>query len=155
MDINMDINIEDWTIVKHIQKKPQNIEIYNPSFEEIKNGIVKTLQKYNPYAIYIYGSRARGTHTINSDVDILVIWTSEYDSSHLEIIKDEIKTEIKIKIDFVNLVYKKSGKKIKTDQRDIFYYENLIIEAKNIYKKTPDKIYLMDIIPFSIKLPKV
>jgi len=149
------MDIENWTIVTHKQKyKTKNFEIYNPSFEEIRNGIIITLKKYNPYAIYIYGSRARGTNNINSDVDILVVWKSE--PKHLEIIKNEIINNIKIKIDFVNLVYKQFGKEIKiTDVRDIFYYDNLIIEAINIYKKSEDNIYLKDIIPFSIKLPKV
>lgn len=149
------MDIENWTIATHKQKyKTKNFEIYNPSFEEIKNRIIRTLKKYNPYAIYIYGSRARGTNNINSDVDILVVWTSE--PKHLEIIKNEIINNIKIKIDFVNLVYKQFGKEIKiTDVRDISYYDNLIIEAINIYKKSEDNIYLKDIIPFSIKLPKV
>lgn len=149
------MDTENWTIVTHKQKpKIHDLKIYDPTFEEIKNGIITTLEKYDPYAIYIYGSRARGTHNINSDVDILVVWT--YRPKQLEIIKNEIINKIKIKIDFVNLVYKQFRKEIKiTDQRDISYYDNLILEAINIYKKISDNIYLKDIIPFSIKLPKI
>ncbi len=151
----MDNNMSNWTLVQSKQKlKKEKLETYNPSFDEIKNGIIMTLQKYNPYAIYIYGSRARGTNNINSDVDILVVWT--FEPKNIEIMKNEIINKIKIKIDFVNLIYKEFGKEIKVqDFRDIYYYENLINEAINIYKNTQDNIYLKDIIQYSIKLPKI
>jgi predicted nucleotidyltransferase len=144
---------EDWTVVKTKNNK-KNYSVYNPTFDEIKNNIVSTLKKYNPYAIYIYGSRAKKTNNINSDVDILVIWLNE--PFNLEFIKNEIITNLKLKIDFVNLIYKKNLKKSKiTDVRDECYYENIITEAINIYKNTSENIYLSDIIPFSIKLPKI
>lgn len=149
------MDIDTWTIVTSKQKfKKENSETYNPSFEEIKNVIIITLKKYNPYAIYIYGSRARGTNNINSDVDILVIW--KYNPKNIEIMKNEIINKIKLKIDFVNLIYKQFGKEIKVQNLgDICYYDNLINEAINIYKNTQDNIYLKDILTFSIKLPKV
>ena len=75
--------------------------------------------------------------------------------SNLEFIKEEIMNVINIQIDFVNLVYKEKRKIDVNKLNDIEYYNNVIIEAVNIYTTSPDKVYLNDIIPFSEKLPKV
>ncbi len=150
------MELSEWITIKSkrktIQKKPK--EIYNPTFQELKDGILKVIVKYNPYAVYLYGSRARGNNTPESDVDIMVVWT-QYPAD-LDFIKKEIIDEIKIKIDFVNLVYKEGKKEVKVDnQNDIEYYNNVLIDEINIYKKSSQNIYLKDIIPHSIKLPKV
>ena len=149
------MNSDEWISIPIKKKKILNKvkEIYNPTFDELKSGIVKVLQKYNPFAIFLYGSRARGNNNIESDADIMVIWTNY--PSNLEFIKEEIMNVINIKIDFVNLVYKEKRKVDVNKLNDIEYYNNVITEAVNIYTISPNKVYLEDIIPFSEKLPKV
>ena len=149
------MNSDEWISIPIKKKKILNKvkEIYNPTFDELKSGIVKVLQKYNPFAIFLYGSRARGNNNIESDADIMVIWTNY--PSNLEFIKEEIMNVINIKIDFVNLVYKEKRKVDVNKLNDIEYYNNVITEAVNIYTISPNKVYLEDIIPFSEKLPKL
>ena len=149
-------NSDEWITISTKKRKNLNkvLEKYNPTFEELKAGVIKVLQKYNPYTVFLYGSRARGNNKIDSDADILVVW--KHYPSNLEFIKKEIMDEIKIKIDFVNLLYKEKRKEVVVNRlNDIAYYDNVLLDAINIYTSTPNKIYLEDIIPFSEKLPKV
>lgn len=147
----------EWTTIhskKSSHSKKKTKEINNPTFEELKNGILKVITKYNPYAVYLYGSRARGNYTVESDADIIAIWT--HYPTNIDFIKNEIIDQIKIQIDFVNLIYKKGKKEIKIyNQNDIEYFNNVLIDEINIYKKSDKNIYLQDIIPYCIKLPKV
>jgi len=151
--INNSDDISEWVYIKtKSNKKKQNRIIYNPTLDELKIGIIKILKYYNPYAIYLYGSRVRKTNRIDSDIDILVIWNIE--PLDLKNIKQDIIDEIKIKVDFVNLVYTDSKKIILSDN-DILYYENVLLDAINIYTRDNKNKYLEDIILYSIKLPKI
>jgi predicted nucleotidyltransferase len=152
------INTDEWVSIPTKKKNNSNLnkvrEKYNPTFDELKSGIIKALEKYNPYSVFLYGSRARGNHKIESDADILVIW-KRY-PSNLELIKKEIMDEIRINIDFVNLLYKEKRKEVVVNKlNDIEYYNNVLLDAINIYTTSSNKIYLQDIILHSEKLPKV
>lgn len=152
--LHKEMTVDEWTTVIHKENKKSINKTKNctHSFQEIKEGIISVLEKYCPYAVYIYGSCARGTNNVNSDVDILTVWKCH--PENLNDIKYEIINKINMRIDFVNLIYKE-GKKIKvTDDRDIAYYENLMLDAINIYTISSKKIYLEDIIPYSIKIAK-
>ena len=162
-----------WHIVKNKKKiKSNNIkknyiqpiiiqhDKYNSSsfvdktFNEIKDIIIITLQKYNPSYIYIYGSRSRNTHKIYSDVDIMVFW--KYPIPTIEKLmnyKQELITNLNLNVDFVCM--QKTNKYIYIDNEKLkCYYENVIIDAKCIYPENNDKT-IQELIDTSIKLEKI
>jgi predicted nucleotidyltransferase len=147
---------DDWQVIKKKEyKSPKKVEVYNPSLDELKENIISALLKYNPHSIFIYGSRARQTNKPTSDADILVVWKNK-SPGNLREIKQEIIDKVKIPIDFVNLLYKSEGKETKiNDLRDIAYYDNVLVDAINIYSYDGKKKFLNDIIPYSRKLKKI
>jgi predicted nucleotidyltransferase len=75
----MDFTTEnEWTTVVIKHKKIKFNKPNNKTFEEIKKLILDILLKYNPYSIYIYGSRARKTNRPDSDIDLMVFWKKQY-----------------------------------------------------------------------------
>ena len=129
------------------QVKPQ-VKL-NLTFDDLKTIIVDVLKEYNPYAIYIYGSRARKTNKLDSDVDIMVIWRIiKYD---LEEIFYMLREKLGIDVDFVNLLYTKNKSKI-INNTDIEYYKNVIQDGINIFNNSDEKIYLEDVLMNSVKI---
>ena len=49
------------------------MESFNPIFNEIKQLTQRLTQKYPGMRVYLYGSRARGDHSENSDWDLLIV----------------------------------------------------------------------------------
>jgi predicted nucleotidyltransferase len=151
MESNTD---NEWTIVNNNKKiKSYNKVIEYKTFEEINNNILQVLLKYKPYAIYIYGSRARKTNRLDSDIDLMVFWKKivpEYDC--LKNIKQQLINNIKIDIDFVNMYITNKKNKV-YDERDKCYYSNVINDAICIYETISNNI--SDLIDISVKLDKV
>ena len=102
----MDSNSEDkWITVSHKNKKHTQYNQYNKrTLEELIKLILDILIKYNPYGIYIYGSRARKTNRSDSDIDLMIFWKKTLpDIQYLKNIKNELFNFIRINIDMVNM----------------------------------------------------
>lgn len=146
----MDYNNDDWIPVI-IKRKTNNKLINNhKTLEEINNIILEVLLKYNPYAIYIYGSRARKTNRYDSDIDLMVFWKKSIPDDYILLnIKQELINKIKINVDFVNMYIINKINKI-YNENDKCYYDNVINDAICIYEIKSNNI--TDLIDMSIKL---
>jgi predicted nucleotidyltransferase len=145
---------EGWTTISP-KKKEKNINQKNQlKFNDIINIVNNILLKYKPEYIFIYGSRARNTNKINSDVDIMVFWKYPiFNYDKLCFIKDELKNELNLNVDFACMHLTNKFVKV-YDERTICYYENVCLDAKCIYfAKTNRDIH--DLIDYSIKLQKI
>lgn len=155
-----DNTIDEWTIVKS-KKLIKNDIIYDKtldqtqSFDNIKDIVVKILSQYNKIVyIYIYGSRARGTHKINSDVDIMCFMKYPIPNTEkLSEIKKELIQSLNLNVDFVVMHLTNKYVKI-NDDRTKCYYDNVLIDAKCVYPLN-NNINLHDLIDKSIKLEKI
>lgn len=133
----MDTN--EWTIVSHKQNTNKNKFYLNDkelNDKELNNIIIDTiLDKYNPEYIFLYGSRARKTNRVNSDVDLLVFWKYPVPTiDEILNIKSLLISNLKLGVDFVNM--KITNKNIKIyDERTFCYYDNVSLDAICIYKK--------------------
>ena len=151
----MESNIDDeWkTVVNNKKIKSYNKVIKQKTLEEINNLILEVLLKYKPYSIYIYGSRARKTNRSYSDIDLMVFWKKTVPVYEcLKNIKQELINKIKINVDFVNMYITNKNNKTH-DDRDKYYYNNVITDAICIYKINSNNI--SDLIDVSIKLEKI
>lgn len=117
--------------------------------EEVINKVRTIIERYRPFAVYLYGSTARNQNKETSDVDIFVIWKNKYPSNHIiQKIYDQLYDEFQRKIDFVNYVY--NGKFIKVNSSDSCFVQNVIndavsiIEPKQNYKSMVIKEILFD-----------
>lgn len=130
-----------------IPKQPQSL-----SFSELANIVYSNLKKYESSicGAFIYGSRARGTNRSDSDADIIVFWRYEYHIDFLKSIKYSIEKALGFKIDFVACIYMNKWVD-HVDDRDLAYFDNVIIDAKPIIK-SESITYLID---QSIKLLKL
>jgi predicted nucleotidyltransferase len=151
----MDIynNNDDWIYIKKKNYIRKNIIKKDISFDEIKDTILNNILLYKPYAIYIYGSRANGKNKIDSDVDIMVFWKNKSpEIDTLKYIKSNLVNILKIRVDFVNMIY--TNKYIKKyNQEDILYFNNVILNCKSIYNS--DNININNLIDNSYKLYKL
>lgn len=93
---------DGFTIVcrKRRIKPKKNRVLYSRKYiiENIRN----IMLEYKPYAVYLYGSVSRNEHTINSDIDIMVIWKKIPNNEKLDAIHYRLYTFFDKKIDFVN-----------------------------------------------------
>ena len=94
--------MEEWITITKKKKEYKIINQNNLNFDEIVNIVNNVLIKYKPEYVFIYGSRARNTNKINSDVDIMVFWKYPiFEFDKFCIIKNELINELKINVDFV------------------------------------------------------
>ena len=153
----MDFTTEnEWTtvVIKHKNKKNNKInKQYNKTFEEIKKLILDILLKYDPYSIYIYGSRARQTNRPDSDIDLMVFWKKTIpDIDYLKNIKQQLINNIKINVDLVNMYIINKINKVYNDS-DQCYYTNVINDSICIHETRSNNI--SDLIDISIKIDKI
>jgi predicted nucleotidyltransferase len=150
---------DEWIIIQKKQKKEKIIEIDKfKSLDEIKNIIIDILCNNKlfkiPSYIYIYGSRARNTSKINSDIDLMIFWkypVPSYDD--LFLYKETLKSALKLNIDFVCMYI--TNKIVNVyDEKTKCYYDNVIIDAKCIYPENNIKT-ISELIDCSIKLQKI
>ncbi len=76
-------------------KKIKNMEANS------KKIIVEILKKYGAKSIGIFGSRARGTHRPDSDLDILVDFVKSPSLLQFVLIENELSESLNLKIDLV------------------------------------------------------
>ncbi len=145
---------DDWITVDINKKsKPSDKIIINKTFDEINNFILNVLLKYKPFAIYIYGSRARKTNRPDSDIDLMVFWKKKIPTyDFLKNIKQELINILQLNVDFVNMYITNKINKV-YDERDKCYYANVINDAICIYETKANNI--SDLIDISIKLEKI
>jgi predicted nucleotidyltransferase len=107
------------------------------------------MEKYKPFAVYIYGSVARGEHHINSDVDLMVLWKAAYMPcvDKLHDIKKELTEALNVKVDFVIMEYTRIYQE--PDINDELFIKNVLTDAVVIIGKNIDHINN------SIKLRKI
>ncbi len=145
---------DDWTtVVINKKSKPSDKIIINKTFDEINNFILNVLLKYKPFAIYIYGSRARKTNRPDSDIDLMVFWKKTIPTyDFLKNIKQELINILQLNVDFVNMYITNKNNKV-YDYRDKCYYSNVINDCICIYEAKSNNI--SDLIDISVKLDKV
>ena len=148
-------SIDDWTVVStkksnQIKKSIKNII----SLDEIKTIIINVLTQYNAKYIYIYGSRARGTNRIDSDVDIMCFMNYPLPSiEQLYGIKTELIQSLKLNVDFVCMQLTNKYVDV-SDERTKCYYENVLEDGIRIYP-SDIQITLQELIDKSIKQKKI
>ena len=145
--------LEEWINVSKKKKEKRNNKNKEKTFDEIKNIILNVILKYKPSYIFIYGSRARKTNKINSDVDIMSFWKYPYPCiEELIEYKNELKNALQLDIDFVNM--KLTNKYvIITEEHTKCYYDNIILDAICIYAENNKT--LCELIDCSIKMQKI
>ena len=149
---------EEWIIITK-KKKEKIITLISSlktelKFDDLTNIIKNILIKYKPEYIFIYGSRSRNTHKLNSDVDIMVFWKYPiFDYDKFIYIKNELMSKLKLNVDFVCMVLTNKLVKI-NDDKTLCYYDNICLDAKCIFYSKINK-NIRDLIDFSIKLQKI
>jgi len=147
---------DNWTIVGKPTKKKVTLcvtkEKVDISLETIIERIRHSLDYLKQYivAVYIYGSRARKTNKLTSDVDLIIFWKNMVDKEDLKEIKQQLEKDIQLPVDFVSCVHKK--KWVDTcDERDKCYYDLIVQDAVQVMG-TEQISYLLET---SVKLGKV
>ena len=130
----------NWTIVSHKKLKSKK-KITNPKSNydiiDIIDIIINTIRedKLNPEYIFLYGSRARKTNRINSDVDLIVFWKYPIPTiKQILYLKELLINNLGLNIDFVNM-YITNKNIIVHNEKTICYYDNVTNDAICIYKK--------------------
>ena len=146
-------DLEEWITITKKKKEIKFNKYTEKTFDEIKNILLNIILKYKPSYIFIYGSRARKTNKINSDVDIMIFWKYPYPTiEKLMNYKNELKIALQLDIDFVNM--KLTNKNIIiTEEHTKCYYDNVIIDAICIYAENNKT--LSELIDCSIKIQKI
>lgn len=147
-------DLEEWITITKKKKNKFDSKQKEKSFDEIKNIILNIILKYKPSHIFIYGSRARKTNKINSDVDIMIFWKYPYPTiEELINYKNNLIHALELDIDFVNM--KLTNKSvIIMEEHTKCYYENVIIDAICIYAENINKT-LLELIDCSVKMHKI
>lgn len=149
----------EWTVIQRRTNTKKSISNSNKgnslSWSELVEKITEVLSVYSPEAIFVYGSRARGTNRPNSDADIMAFWKSstipEYE--RLVEIKQELVQNLGLNVDFV--VMKLKAKFVEVhDLCTICYYDNVKVDAKCIYS-TKNVVSISELIDFSEKQYKI
>ena len=159
----MDNITNEWTIVLYKQNinkkntKPNNKNHNNTELNNIiiNNIIINTIHdnNYYPEYIFLYGSRARNTNRITSDVDLLVFWKYPVPTiDEILYLKELLIFNLKLGLDFVNM--RITNKNIIVyDERTICYYNNVCLDAICIYKKDNTKnININDLLDISERI---
>lgn len=106
---------------------------------EFKDIICKALEPYNPYQIALFGSRANGKATKESDFDIMIWWKNrnfpkskyesdeDFDNKMLNI-SYKLSSVLNAKVDLVVMRYVNKWQNNNSD-RDNIFYENVKTEA--------------------------
>jgi predicted nucleotidyltransferase len=145
---------EEWKDINPKSKSRKSKEKKINININIEDKIINILKKYEILYIFLYGSRARGTNRVDSDVDIMCFMKYPIPSNEkLQEIKDELIHNLGLGVDFVVMMLTK--KYIHDiDERTKCYYENVMLDAKQIYP-IENKINLCDLIDKSIKVGKI
>ena len=100
---------------------------------------------------YIYGSRARKTNRIDSDVDIIIFMKAIPTDEYLQEFKCKLEKTLSLKVDLV-ICYLQNKWIEYTDLRDQCFFDNIIPEAQQFIGQ---KENIRDLIIKSIKMPKI
>jgi predicted nucleotidyltransferase len=146
IDIDTNVVSDDWITIPFthkIKEKKEKKEHNILSLEYIIKKTNEIIKKYDPLHAYIYGSYARKTNRVDSDVDILLVYKSNniQSSNTLEEIKQEIHDEFKLHVDLI-VVYISSKSKNKHSELDLCFYDNISIESINM----TDNVKFSDIV---------
>jgi predicted nucleotidyltransferase len=124
---------------KSSKKKLEQNEERLISINDIKCNIefINLFNEYKPLSVIVYGSTARGTNKLTSDIDFMIIWRKISDlpnDEELLIIKDTIINIFKKPIDFVSMVLDK--KEVCEEDKNYNYMHNVCAEGVVVYGDT-------------------
>lgn len=131
----IDIHDEWLSVTKRKNKKPKNFK----SFEKInKNTIIdkskEIFKKYMLKSVFLFGSVAKNTHTIHSDIDFLLIWNKHNKNFEeaLENIQKDLCDCFKKNVDLTSMIYvEKLGENNKKNYP--IFLENVMCECDVIF----------------------
>ena len=97
---------------------------------------IDLLNEYKPLSVIVYGSTARGTNKLTSDIDFMIIWKKGGMPSdeELEEIKKIIINIFKKPIDFVSMVLQ--NKEVDEEDKNYNYMHNVCAEGVVVYGDT-------------------
>ena len=139
---NNDDLIDDWNEIpiKQKKQKKQNKQIKEFNKDLIKLNdlsylidIVKNIiSKYNPKYAYIFGSRARKTNKIDSDLDLILCYQNKptIDINEYTQIKNQLISTLNIHVDLIILYIANKSKK--HSELDLCFYDNISVESINV-----------------------
>ena len=148
----VEVNGDEWTCIvskqyKKTTKNTKNVDgqtMKDIKLEDLIILITKSLEYLSKeiVACFIYGSRARKTNKLSSDVDLLVFMKHELSSDDLKEIKIKLIQDIGISVDLVVCIHTKKWVN-HIDERDICYFEQIKPDAIKIMGKD-DLTYLIE-----------
>ncbi|NLK66856.1 MAG: nucleotidyltransferase domain-containing protein [Campylobacteraceae bacterium] len=129
---------------------------------KVQNELIEKIKAIKPREIWLFGSYAKGTPTISSDIDIFVIKKKIKEDFHDDVVAlrnelNKLQKEYGIEIDL--FIDTKKGIKEKLKEADPFYI-SVFKDAEQIYKKKPTtnnfiKIPPRQVIKFRIFMRKL
>jgi predicted nucleotidyltransferase len=137
--INKVVDSDGFTCFKKSSKeKLEQNEERLISINDIKCNIefINLLNEYKPLSVIVYGSTARGTNKLTSDIDFMVIWKKGNipDDDELKEIKETIINIFKKQIDFVSMVLE--NKEVSEENKNYNYMHNVCAEGVVVYGDT-------------------
>lgn len=149
---------DDWKIVNHKKNRKVCVEKAYKTMDRIEDDILTSVSKYDPFAVFVFGSRARGTNRKNSDVDIMIFWKSLYfpDTESLQNLKDCLINKLELNVDVVPMELTKKCVDV-TDERTQCFYDNILTDIVCIFpieRKVNSPSYFIELISKSIKHKK-
>lgn len=137
--ITIEVDEDGFVCVKKSYKKKEQKEQNEEkliSIDDIKCNVefINLLNIYKPLSVIVYGSTARGTNKLTSDIDFMVIWkkfSDIPDDVELKKIKKTIMDIFKKPIDFVSMVLE--NKEISEEDINYHYMQNVCAEGIVVY----------------------
>jgi predicted nucleotidyltransferase len=132
-DIDTDTTpfMSEWqTVVKkqRVSPKEKKVEIMLDKSQVVSQ--LEILKVYNPVAVFLFGSTAKGTNGVNSDLDIVFIWRKCVPKNAPQI-KQQIVKMFGKKVDMINMIYNLNNRCDYPEHTQCFI-ENMMTEGIKI-----------------------
>jgi predicted nucleotidyltransferase len=130
--------MSDWVDVKsNSRTKPKTKPKQKYSqvdLHMLQHYVPQLIEKYGtgPFAVFLYGSMARGQQHSQSDIDLMIIWRRQVPSNTVEL-KKLLSQFFQRKVDLVNMVYRGT---VVTDVANQNFLDNVYQDAIPLYGET-------------------